>query len=321
MGTHIERADNTLSFGYWVRRQRKALDLTQKELASRAWCSVATIKKIEAEQRRPSLPLAETLAECLTVPEDERETFLQAARGNRSPDTLLVAREPLRDTAKHNLPPSDASFVGRDEELSATVRLLKSPDARLLTLAGPGGVGKTKLAVQAAHMRVGTCEDGEWFVPLAGVADVEYLPAAVAEVLGLQFAGRLEPAVQLRNYLCDRELLLVLDNFEQLLPGGLELVLDLLRHAPGVTLLVTSRERLNVKPETVLPLQGLTLEEGTRLFGQRISEADVLRLPADIGVSAERICRLRTWTKPWHGRPRHTSCSSLSVACGAWAYH
>jgi predicted ATPase/DNA-binding XRE family transcriptional regulator len=292
MGTHIERADNTLSFGYWVRRQRKALDLTQKELASRAWCSVATIKKIEADHRRPSLPLAETLAECLTVPEDERETFLQAARGNRSPDTLLVAREPLRDTAKHNLPPSDASFVGRDEELSATVRLLKSPDARLLTLAGPGGVGKTKLAVQAAHMRVGTCEDGEWFVPLAGVADVEYLPAAVAEVLGLQFAGRLEPAVQLRNYLCDRELLLVLDNFEQLLPGGLELVLDLLRHAPGVTLLVTSRERLNVKPETVLPLQGLTLEEGTRLFGQRISEADVLRLPADIGVSAERICRL-----------------------------
>src|SRR5215213_4939032 len=260
MGTHFERADTTLSFGYWVRRQRKALDLTQKDLARRAWCSLATIKKIEVDQRRPSRQLAETLA----VPEDERETFVQAAGGNQVPDTLAVSSEPLQDAAKHNLPPSDTSFIGRDEELSTIVGLLKSPDVRLLTLAGPGGVGKTKLAVQAAHLRVGAYEDGEWFVPLAGVEDVEYLPAAVAEVLGLQFTGRLEPAVQLRNFLRDREVLLVLDNFEQLLPGGLELALDLLRHAPGVRLLVTSRERLNVKPETVLPLQGLSLEEGTR---------------------------------------------------------
>jgi predicted ATPase/DNA-binding XRE family transcriptional regulator len=292
MGTHFERADTTLSFGYWVRRQRRALDLTQKVLAKRAWCSVATIKKIETDQRRPSLSLAETLAECLAVPEGERESFLQAARGNRTSDVLAVAREPLRDTAKHNLPVSDASFIGRDGELSTLVELLESRDARLLTLVGPGGVGKTELAVQAARLRVGTSEDGEWFVPLAGVGDVEYLPAAVAEVLGLQFAGRLEPAVQLRNFLRDRELLLVLDNFEQLLPGGLELVLDLLQHAPGVTLLVTTRERLNVKPETVLPLQGLTLEEGTQLFGRRVSEADALRLPTDVRASAERICRL-----------------------------
>jgi transcriptional regulator with XRE-family HTH domain len=99
MGTHFERADTTLSFGYWVRRQRKALDLTQKDLARRAWCSVATIKKIEVDQRRPSRPLAETLAECLAVPEEERETFVQAARGNQAPDALAVSREPLRDTS------------------------------------------------------------------------------------------------------------------------------------------------------------------------------------------------------------------------------
>jgi transcriptional regulator with XRE-family HTH domain len=143
MGTHFERADTTLSFGYWVRRQRRALDLTQKDLASRAWCSVATIKKIEADQRRPSRSLAETLAGCLAVPEVQRETFLQAARGNRTPDVLRVAREPLRDPAKHNLPPPDATFVGRDEELSVIVDFLKRPAAGLLTLAGPGGVGKT----------------------------------------------------------------------------------------------------------------------------------------------------------------------------------
>ena len=88
MGIRFERADTTLSFGYWVRRQRRALDLTQKELARRAYCSLATIKKIEADQRRPSQPLAETLAECLSVPDEERETFLQAARGERAPDAL-----------------------------------------------------------------------------------------------------------------------------------------------------------------------------------------------------------------------------------------
>ena len=154
MGTQSERADTTLSFGYWVRRRRRALDLTQKDLAGRAWCSVATIKKIEADQRKPSRPLAETLAECLAVPEDERETFVHAARGNQAPDALALSREPRQDTARHNLPPSDAFFIGRDEELSTIVELLKSPGPRLLTLAGPGGVGKTKLALQAAHLRV-----------------------------------------------------------------------------------------------------------------------------------------------------------------------
>jgi transcriptional regulator with XRE-family HTH domain len=257
MGTQFDRADTTLSFGYWVRRQRRALDLTQRELAGRAYCSVATIKKIETDQRRPSQSLAETLADCLAVSDGERETFLAAARGERVPDALALTDKPLQDAAKHNLPPSDASFVGRGEELSTISELLESPDARLLTLAGPGGVGKTKLAVQAAHQRVGTYRDGVWFVPLAGVGDAEYLPATVAEVLGLQFAGRLEPAVQLCSYLRDKVALLVLDNLEQLLPEGLELILDLLQHASGVTLLVTSRERLNVKQETVLSLQGL----------------------------------------------------------------
>jgi predicted ATPase/DNA-binding XRE family transcriptional regulator len=293
MGTRFDGADTTLSFGYWVRRQRRALDLTQKELARRAYCSVATIKKIEADQRRPSQPLAETLAGCLSVPENERKTFVQAARGNLAADSLALSRNPVRDAAERNLPPSDASFVGRDRELSTIGELLENQNTRLLTLAGPGGVGKTKLAVQAAHLCVGAYQDGVWFVPLAGVGEVEYLPAAIAEVLGLQFAGHLKPAVQLRNYLHDREVLLALDNFEQLLPEGLDLLLDLLQHAPGVTLLITSRERLNVQPETVLSLHGLPLEEGTRLFRRRAGEVDaLLPLPSDVRAPAERICQL-----------------------------
>ncbi|MGF1472562.1 MAG: tetratricopeptide repeat protein, partial [Rubrobacteraceae bacterium] len=206
---------------------------------------------------------------------------------------LALSREPVQEAVKHNLPPPDASFVGRDTELSTIGGLLENPNTRLLMLAGPGGVGKTKLAVQAAHRRVSEYEDGVWFVSLVGVDNVEHLPAAIAKTLGLHFAGGLEPAVQLRNYLRDRETVLLLDNFEQLLPGGLDLILDLLQHAPGVALLVTSRERLNVQPETVLSLEGLSLEEGTRLFRQRMREADALmRLPPDVRSAAERVCRL-----------------------------
>jgi transcriptional regulator with XRE-family HTH domain len=85
----------TNSFGYWIRRQRKALDLTQQALADRVGCSVAAIKKIEADERRPSRQIAERLAEVLGVPANQRQIFLEVARGLRSVDQLLLAREPL----------------------------------------------------------------------------------------------------------------------------------------------------------------------------------------------------------------------------------
>src|SRR5262245_44331819 len=104
--------ETTVSFGYWIRRQRKAHDLTQQALANRVGCSVAAIKKIEGDERRPSRQIAERLAEVLGVPKDQREIFLEVARGLRTVDQLYLAHEPsvspatakTQESFPHNLP-------------------------------------------------------------------------------------------------------------------------------------------------------------------------------------------------------------------------
>ena len=101
--------ETTASFGYWVRRQRKALDLTQQALADRVGCSVAAIKKIEGDERRSSRQVAERLADVLGVPTDQREMFLEVARGIRPVDQLLLAREPAVSAPSRRFPPGCAS--------------------------------------------------------------------------------------------------------------------------------------------------------------------------------------------------------------------
>src|SRR5262245_36396550 len=145
--------ETTASFGYWIRRQRKALDLTQQALAERVGCSLAAIKKIESDERRPSRQIAERLADILGVPTDQREMFLESARGLRSVDQLSLALEPARSPtqaevskpALHNLPMQLTSFIGREREMDEVRHLLSH--TRLLTLTGPGGTGKTRLAL------------------------------------------------------------------------------------------------------------------------------------------------------------------------------
>src|SRR6266511_4046065 len=134
--------ESTSSFGYWIRRQRKALDLTQQVLAERVGCSVAAIKKIEGDERRPSRQIAERLAEVLGVPAGQHEIFLEVARGIRPVDQLSLAHEPVSPTSSetwksfpHNLPMQLTSFIGRERELEEVRQPLLS--TRLLTLTGP----------------------------------------------------------------------------------------------------------------------------------------------------------------------------------------
>ena len=107
--------ETTISFGYWIRRQRKALDLTQQVLAERVGCSLAAIKKIESDERRPSRQIAERLADSLGVPASQREIFLECARGLRSVDQLLLAHEPSKYKHKNHeglAPMIDRTFFG-----------------------------------------------------------------------------------------------------------------------------------------------------------------------------------------------------------------
>lgn len=163
------------------------------------------------------------------------------------------------ETPPHHLPAQPTPFIGREEELAQIAGCLQNPECRLLTLVGAGGMGKTRLALQAAERahRQGLFLHGVFYVPLVGVDSLTRLVTAVATACDLQFSGSQSPDAQLLAFLRDREILLVLDNFEHLLDESVWLV-ELLRQSPGVRLLITSREPLDVQWERSLYLDGLT---------------------------------------------------------------
>lgn len=156
----------------------------------------------------------------------------------------------------HKIPVQPAPLIGREEELANIALRLDDPECRLVTLVGPGGIGKTRLALQAAAEAECFFLHGACLIPVGPVSSTEYLPSAVANALGLQFHGTRPPAEQLATYLQEKELLLVMDGFEHLLPGAL-LVASILDSSPHVKILVTSRERLNLQAEWLLDVPGL----------------------------------------------------------------
>ena len=202
----------------------------------------------------------------------------------------------------HNLPAETTPFVGREAELTQIGDLLSSRDCRLLTLFGPGGMGKTRLALQAGRQALSRFRDGVWLARLEGVETVEQLPTAVADALGLPLSGKQPPREQLLAYLPERELLLLLDNFEHLSSGG-ELLVELLEAAPGLKLLLTSREALNLYEEWLLPVEGLPFPpeevaasaaasfDAVKLFEQRARRVNVNFALAAQATAVTDICR------------------------------
>src|SRR5205085_4677017 len=175
------------SFGDWLRRQRRALDLSREKLARQVGCSAITLRKLESEERRPSPLMAERLAEVLDIVRDDRPSFLQFARGNpfAAPDDVLGPPAAKRYRAPlHNLPLQLTSFIGREQVLAAIGQLLHAN--RLLTLSGPGGSGKTRLALQTSAAHLDHYPDGVWWVELAPLADPALLPQSIATALGIK---------------------------------------------------------------------------------------------------------------------------------------
>ena len=270
--------ETATSFGLWLKQRRRTLNLSQADLARCVNYSVAAIRKIEADERRPSRQIAELLADCLDIPLEERPTFLKVARAELrverleelSPATRSQPYSPplssTSSTPRPNLPVSLTSLLGREHELAGLIRLLQNPQCRLLTLVGPGGIGKTRLAIAAAARQRQAFGDGVYFVSLAPLSASEFIVSTTADVIGFTFYGQINPQAQLLNYLREKQMLLVLDNFEHLLPQPLPLlsreesslgvITNILQQAPEVKLLVTSRERLNLQGEWVFEVQG-----------------------------------------------------------------
>jgi len=258
----VTRAD-TLSFGELLRRHRLAAALSQEDLAERAGLSERGISNLERGVRRsPRLTTVALLADALTLSQDDRAAFIAAARRELIRDAPGVESHHDRPASSSGpalgFPIAPTELIGRVGELDAAREMLRRDGVRLLTLTGPGGVGKTHLALWLAADLRPRYADGVAFVALGPVGDPALVTSTIARALAIGESGEQPLIAQLAAALRGRRLLLVLDNFEHLAPAA-PLVAELLAACPRLTVLATSRAPLHVRGEHALPVPPLVL--------------------------------------------------------------
>lgn len=189
------------------------------------------------------------------------------------------------DAMPNNLPIQLTSFVGRQHEVAEGLRLIR--EHRLVTLTGPGGTGKTRLSLQIAAEAFDEFPDGTFFVALAAITDADLVPGAIVQALGLQDTGGQPPAERLRDHVRDKQVLLVLDNFEQVL-GAAPVIADVLRAAPRVKIIVSSRAALRVYGEQEFPVPPLGLPDLGHLPDvERLSQYEAVKLFIERAAAAK----------------------------------
>ncbi len=303
-GVYVREAPD---FEEWVVVQRTHL----RELAVQGWDALTGLLLDSADYEGASETAGRLLAMDPWREEAHRQRMLALARSGQRSAALAqyqVCRrvlrqefdvEPAAETTalyqrirgagqgpRHNLPVAVTGFVGREQELAELRRLLASPTTRLLTILGPGGVGKTRLAVEAARACEPMFLNGVWLAELTGVDKPAALPWALADALGFTLIGSDPPEPQLLDFLRRKELLLVLDNCERLIaPPALDLLCRIVQQAPDVKLLITSRARLNLSAERLYDLAGLP-------YPANLTAADIATYPA-VELFTRRSSRVR----------------------------
>lgn len=241
-------------FARRLRSLREAASLTQEELAHRAGLTSNAIGALErGERRRPYPHTVRALADALGLDDAGRAALAAAARPGPDPPP-----EPGEAAAMSAPAVPSTQLFGRDAELAELDARLRSGDVRLLTLTGPGGVGKTRLALAATERLAPGFPDGIAMAELAPVTDPDLLLPTIARTLGLPQVGRRDVIGQVATHLVSRRPLLVLDNVEHLLPAAGDLA-ELVSRCPGLTILATSRSPLRIRAEHVLPVSPLAL--------------------------------------------------------------
>ena len=320
-GQALEVLGHLAAYHIWQRDYHTANEIARRQLELEPWLERGhrQLMLALAGMGRRSQALAayeacrQTLADTLGVAPSEQTTELYEAIRDEEiggqPDAAAatsVPASPEPAPPPHNLPRQFTPFVGREREQDDVHRRLDRETCALLTILGPGGVGKTRLAVEVAGQRLDRYEDGVWFVSLASVGDASLAPVAIANEMDLALSGTAAPAAQLIDRLRSRHLLLVLDNVEHLHDStreskGLDWLLDLLNAAPGVQLLVTSRTALNFRAEWLYEVAGLPYPRAPGdagpyaapdLFVQSAQRLKPDFAPEDEWEAIVRICQL-----------------------------
>jgi predicted ATPase/DNA-binding XRE family transcriptional regulator len=280
------------SFGDWLKRRRKALDLTQAELANQVGCSAAAIRKLEAEERRPSAQIAERLAEIFAIPQNETTNFMRFARGElRSAPAEITEDFPWHATrpSRSNLPARTTSLVGRKKEIADVREYLLSADIRLVTLSGPPGIGKTLLSLETARASMADFLDGVFFVALAPLEHPSLIEATIIQALRYPEAKNQPTRQQLLDGIGSKQMLLVLDNCEHLIEEIAPLATILLSNCPHLKVLATSREAFRAPSEWIYPVPTLEVPKDTA----RVNIQSVSNFPA-LALFAERARAVRS---------------------------
>ena len=279
-------------FGAVLKRFRIAAGLSQEALAERARISSDAVSTLERGVRR--VPYRETvglLADALQLSPADRERLESAADRRRGPRDVAASAAASFDADELRAPLT--RLIGRERDLADICALLARPDVRLVTLTGPGGSGKTRLAIEAAAHAAAVPYDSAVLVPLAAVPEPRLVAGAIATRAGVRPRPGQTVVDALKAHFRDGRALLVLDNFEQLLAAS-SLVLDLVRDCPELHVLVTSREPLRVRGEVEYPVAPLDANGAAELFADRARAADPRFEPsaADGNAIAEIVRRL-----------------------------
>ncbi|MCS7055230.1 MAG: helix-turn-helix domain-containing protein [Thermoflexales bacterium] len=258
------------TFGEYLRYLRRRARLTQRELGTAVGYSEAHIARLENNQRMPDPAVVSAqFVEALGLKDDPEAAqqlirLAEAARGMRY--SHRAGASSIKNAPPTNLRTQLTSFVGRAEEIAEIKQLLSG--TRLLTLTGPGGVGKTRLAVQVASEVLPLYPDGVWIVPLASVQDGAQVPSAVAAAIGMAVPDPVT-VESLRDRLLDGRAMIVLDTCEHLIAACATLAIRLVQMCPNLTVLATSREPLNVPGEVIWQVPPMRCDEAMQLFVER----------------------------------------------------
>src|SRR5436190_5758185 len=257
-------ADPHPTVGELLRRYRGARGYTQEELAERARLSPRAISDLErGVHRAPQSETLHLLAQALELPAHERDAFVAAATSSRR-HSAPAGDRPIGRRAQR-LPALLTPLIGRERERAALAQLLQQPDVRLVTLSGPAGVGKTRLAIEVAAESSHLFTDGVVFVALAPIADPGLVPATIAQALSVRLPPGQLTAQRLAEAVGEHNLLLLLDNFEQVTAAA-PFVAELLVAAAGLKAVVTSRAALRLQGERRFPVAPLAVPDERHAF-------------------------------------------------------